>query len=57
MLRLYVRYAHRPRLLLFLAAAANLAHPLIHGTPLDGGALDSCLLALDGAALCSADHR
>jgi hypothetical protein len=35
------------RLALLLIFAVNLIHPLIHGTPLDGGALDGAIQALD----------
>jgi len=42
----------RPRLLLLAAVAANVVHPFVHGTPIDGGALDALILATNGAAMC-----
>jgi hypothetical protein len=54
---LFVRFA-RPRRLMFAAVVANLVHPIIHGTMLDSGALDSCLMALNATCLGTAvsDH-
>lgn len=51
MTRLYLWCARR-RLIAFGALALNLVHPFIHGTPLDGGALDACITGMSGAALC-----
>lgn len=51
MTRLYLWLA-RHRLIAFGALALNALHPLIHGTPLDGGALDACITGMSGAALC-----
>lgn len=54
--RLAIRLLSHPRLIMVGAVLANLIHPLIHGTPLDSGALDSCILAANAAALCTGDH-
>lgn len=43
----------RPRWIIVAAFVANIVHPLIHGTPLDGGALDACLQTLNCAAMHS----
>jgi hypothetical protein len=50
MTRLFLRLSS-PRRIIAVAFIANLVHPLIHGTPLDGGALDACLNAATCAAL------
>lgn len=49
--RVLIRFTTCPRLMILGAAFLNLIHPLIHGTVLDGGALDTMVLALDGAAM------
>lgn len=51
MIRFYLWLA-RPRFILVGAVIANIVHPLIHGTPLDSGALDGCLMAVNATALC-----
>jgi hypothetical protein len=38
-------------------ALLNLFHPLIHGTPLDGGLLDSFMMQLDLLAASLANTR
>lgn len=50
-------WLYRPRLILAGAFVANLVHPLIHGTPLDSGALDQCFLALNGSAMCCQEDK
>lgn len=52
MTRLLIALASRPRLIVIGAVAANFIHPFIHGTPLDSGALDACMVTLSGAAMC-----
>lgn len=49
--RFTIRLLYCPRLALFFAAAANLVHPLIHGTVFDSGALDGLILASNGLAM------
>lgn len=51
MLRIYLWLA-RPKALVAGAVIANIVHPLIHGTPLDSGALDACVVSLSAAAMC-----
>lgn len=51
MTRIYLLLA-RPRFVVIGAVLANVIHPFIHGTPLDSGALDACMVTLSGAAMC-----
>lgn len=38
-------------------ALLNIVHPIIHGTPLDGGALDAVMIQLDTLAMSLAVTR
>lgn len=46
---MYALTARRTRLVLVLVL--NVVHPFIHGTPLDGGALDGLIVWANSAAI------